>query len=810
MTERRKDLLALAILLGVLVLFFSPILFTTKIIRAPDILNEFYWTVKDASKGHLSGLFHFNLRADWDPFQNSGDTTEGGWISQQFLLVKGLIFLLIPAPASIAWFIVFHLFFGAAGVYCCCRLIGTSRLAAFFGGLIFAIVPEHASLINAGHVLKIATISFAPWVFYFFEKGFLTRRLIFFLATAVTLAFQFFHGHWQIAYYTCLALGVYGVARIVVALAAEGAQARQLLPRLLLLNVATLAFFLTTVAISLLPLAHWSQETNRGVRSGANQGQGGLEREEAMSWSMPPEELATFVIPGFFGFSRQEGGENPANIESYYWGRMNFTQTTDYMGLLPWLLVPLPLIFRRDRYTWLAVAAVAGGIIFSQGKYSLIYQFLFDHFPGVNRFRVPKMMMFIPALGLGVLAARGLDLLLDREVRSSRGFARYVRGLLLLPVLLLVVLGIEVAGKSHWINAFADMFAQPTRTEQGEALVAQRWHNLVTETGIAIVVAAVYGAIIVAGTRLSRAERFLPLALLLLFAADVGRVDAKFMFLVDMPTKARGEQSPVIGYLSRVADNYRVLPVGGDPMPYATSRIPVLFTSRPVQQLRWQEILDSFTYASAIPDMLNVKYLVYPQDQYEQEKGVLGPKYREVFRSPDGSEVVVENLNVLPKGWLVPAVAQVPDPRQTLAILQNPSFDPRRVGLVESTPPIPMADPRTPVAGPPGTVAVVRYEGERVEITAEAPRNSLLILGDKYYEGWRATVDGQPATIYPVNRILRGVYLTPGRHTESCAFEPFSFRAGKYLTLGSFALFGLVLVREILLRRRGGVRALNG
>ena len=42
--------------------------------------------------------------------------------------------------------------------------------------------------------------------------------------------------------------------------------------------------------------------------------------------------------------ARQEGGENPTNIASYYWGRMRFTQTTDYVGLLPWLLLPLPLI----------------------------------------------------------------------------------------------------------------------------------------------------------------------------------------------------------------------------------------------------------------------------------------------------------------------------------------------------------------------------------------------------------------------------------------------------------------------------------
>src|SRR6185369_14158774 len=414
--ERRKDLLACTILLVVLLLFFSKILFTDKIIRAPDIINEFYWGIKNIHATSLSDLFSLSsLSPDWSIYINSGHSNEGGFASLQFLVWRTLLFHFIPPPANVAWFIVLHLFFGAVGVYCFCRLIGTSRSAAFLGGMVFALAPEIASLINAGHVMKLATISFAPWAFYFLEKGFKTGRVIFFLATGFTLAFQFFNTHWQIAFYTCLCVGAYGLLRTVGQLrGGQEGDTRQFI-RLLGLNLVVLLFFLSTVAISLAPLAKWSSGTTRGASSGANQGKGGLDREEAMSWSMPPEETAAFVIPGFFGYSRQEAGENPTSIRSYYWGRMVFTQTVSYMGLLPWLLLPLPLIFRRDRYTWLAVIGIAGGILFSMGKYTPMYNFLFDHFPGINRFRVPKMMMFIPVMGLALLAARGLDLLRENE-----------------------------------------------------------------------------------------------------------------------------------------------------------------------------------------------------------------------------------------------------------------------------------------------------------------------------------------------------------------------------------------------------------
>ncbi|KAF0218712.1 MAG: hypothetical protein FD174_2495 [Geobacteraceae bacterium] len=802
MTERKKDLLVLSALLGLLILFFSNILFTDKIIRAPDIINEFYWGVLDIHQKGFVKAFSYNIfSAGWDIFTNSGSTAEGGGNATQLLLYLKLIFLLIPVPASVAWCIVLHLFFGAAGLYLYCRAIGLSRPAAFLGGVIFALAPENASLINAGHVMKIATISFAPWAFYFFERGFQSRRAIFFLAAGLILALQFFNTHWQIAFYTCLGIGVYGVFRSLAILRSAEERTTFPLPRLVGMNLVVMFFFLSTVAISLVPLANWSKDTNRGMQSGANQGKGGLDREEAMMWSLPPEELASFVIPGFYGLSRQEGGENPTNISSYYWGRMVFTQTVSYMGLLPWLLLPLPLIFRRDRYTWLAVMAVAGGVLFSMGKFTPFYNFLFDYFPGINRFRVPKMMMFIPVMGLGVLAARGIDLLRDVEVRGTRAFRRYILGLLTVPVLLLLLLGAELLGREFWTGRFYEMLSQPTRYEQGPQLVTQRWNNLVAETGIAAGLAALFALAFGAFYRGLLPVKMLLAALLALFLADVGRIDNKFMFLIKVPEKSRKVKTPVMEFVGRESKQYRVLPMnGGDPMHYISQEIPVMFTSNAVQQRRWQELLDAFSLTSSMPDMLNVKYLVYSPEQYAQEKSMLGDKYRPVFRSPDGQELVLENRDVLPKGWLVPAAIVVNDTAQTLEILRNPTFNPRRLAVVESPPPLSMAPPSLEAIENPGEVKLSRYEGEHITVTARVARNALLVLGEKHYRGWKASVDGSRAEIYPVNHLLRGIYLTPGEHTVEFVFDPLPFKVGKYLTLASFAFFALMLAREIRLR----------
>jgi hypothetical protein len=292
-------------------------------------------------------------------------------------------------------------------------------------------------------------------------------------------------------------------------------------------------------------------------------------------------------------------------------------------------------------------------------------------------------------------------------------------------------------------------------------------------------------------------------ALVVLFLTDVGRVNAKFMLLQPVPSTLRAPVTPAMEFIKREAgQQYRVLPMNNaDPMTFASNGIPVMFTSNPVQMWRWQMFLESFGFASGMPDMMNVKYLVYGRAQYEQDKAQMGDRFVPVFPSPDGKEVVLENRQVLPKGWLVPAVAVLEDARQIPVILGNPAFNPRQVGLVESPPPIPMA----PVDGPavnPGTATVATYENVKVTVQVRVLTNALLILGDKYFTGWRATVDGKQAAIVPVNLVLRGVYVTPGDHTVEFLFDPLPFKIGKWLTLASFLGYVVFLGWEMMRRRR--------
>ncbi|HZV80550.1 MAG TPA: YfhO family protein, partial [Geobacteraceae bacterium] len=128
------------------------------------------------------------------------------------------------------------------------------------------------------------------------------------------------------------------------------------------------------------------------------------------------------------------------------------------------------------------------------------------------------------------------------------------------------------------------------------------------------------------------------------------------------------------------------------------------------------------------------------------------------------------------------------------------------VAVVETPPPINL-EPAGSTTAPAGEVVLQSYAGEQLSFRATVTKNALLVTGEKYANGWKAMVDGKPAPLVRANYVLRGVYLTPGTHEVRFLFDPLSFKLGKWLTLGSFALFAVMLGLEFRKwRRREAVR----
>lgn len=790
-----KDWFWIALLGAACLVLFRDLLFTDKIIRASDVITQYFWGAKALKEmpplDYLRSLPSI-FQAGWDSLSDGGRTLEGGWNANRLLFYEYVVLHYFPFPASIAWIAVLSLIWGGIGTYWYCRLIGVGRLGAFAAGFLFAFCVENASLINAGHIQKIETISWFPWVLFFLEKALRSGRLFHYAMTALMLGLQFFNMHWQISFYSCLAVGLYWFFHVGSRWLAEGkAYGRKVLGREVLLAAVMVLLFFTTISMSFAPLFSWSRQSERA---------GGMSYEEGMSWSMPPEEALTFFVPGLVGYSRQEAGDTPAQGDVFYWGRMHFTQTNDYLGLLPWLLLPLPLMFRRDRHTWFFTTLGAATLIMALGKYTAIYRFMFEQLPGFATFRVPKMILFLFAFALAVLMGRGIDLL-DTLAVDRKKNNRWLAGLGVFVALLgLLWLWLSQSGEAV-VSLASGVIDQPTRYQSDPSLIVERYAFMTRETAIAVGIAACYLSLFFAWSRKWLSTRVLTVLLVLLLGGELARVNGELLVTTTSPSGDRKQaKTDVVDFLLKNTGNYRIQPINEQNAhyyaDYGLANISAYVT---ISEKRYKEFLENFNLMGAMPDIMNLKYLVMPLAEFQAQQAVLSAKYAPVFTSTTGS-VVLANKTVLPKAWLVHAVQVAPDPNQRLMLMNSPYFAPRQMALVENPPPFPM--PAAAGGDPPVPVEVTTYEANKIIITAATPRPALLVLGEKYYRWWYAYVDGKRVEIEPVNHILRGVYLAPGSHRVEFRFDPLPFKIGKYLTLGTFAFFGVLLLREWRNRRR--------
>ena len=185
---------------------------------------------------------------------------------------------------------------------------------------------------------------------------------------------------------------------------------------------------------------------------------------------------------------------------------------------------------------------------------------------------------------------------------------------------------------------------------------------------------------------------------------------------------------------------------------------------------------------------------------------------RRFARVHSGDVKVYENLDVLPRAYVVHAARVLPDDEAVLATLADPAFDPAReviVAQIGASASQQVAGRRT--QGSPGEGAVIEaYEPERVVVRAELAEPGYLVLGDTHYPGWEAWVDGQPTVILRANLLFRAVALEAGEHVVEFRYRPASLRWGAAISLAALAVLlaglGFCIVRRAAGRnRRSGV-----
>ncbi len=144
---------------------------------------------------------------------------------------------------------------------------------------------------------------------------------------------------------------------------------------------------------------------------------------------------------------------------------------------------------------------------------------------------------------------------------------------------------------------------------------------------------------------------------------------------------------------------------------------------------------------------------------------------------------IYENSRALPRAWLAPD-ARVLDEGTMLQVIRTgilpdgSRWDPLHTALVEAEP-VNHLDS----SAQDGRAEVTNYEADRVNLQTHSSGNSILVLSENDYPGWRVYIDGHSAEVMRVNYALRGVVIPPGEHQVSFVYRPWSVMSGFLLSL---------------------------
>ena len=169
---------------------------------------------------------------------------------------------------------------------------------------------------------------------------------------------------------------------------------------------------------------------------------------------------------------------------------------------------------------------------------------------------------------------------------------------------------------------------------------------------------------------------------------------------------------------------------------------------------------------------------------------------------PASAEVIAgppEAIKLVPKYWLNWSEEEVDHSNHihlfsigSLQIWHNPNTFP----YAFHSPILPLlsGNPILPFTIHPATD--VLHDGcNRIVIEAQASEESILIVSESWFSGWRVFIDQQPAELISVSNLL-AVQITPGYHIVEFEYSPLSFKIGALITLCTLLLIALAFIRE--------------
>lgn len=775
MLNFQEDCYPLALLLVLAITFLYNGLFPldgAQVLSSPsDDAKNFFYPVRYFGFASLQE----RVMPLWNPYIFAG-TPFVGTLQTAVFYPFNFPFLIFSTHTAINWNIALHLFLSGSFTYYLLKHYGISRFGSTIAGIVYTFSAPQVMQIYAGHLNVLTAMVWTPLMFLFLDRVVRGDGWRYGIYLSLTIAFQLLAGQPQYLFYSMIALLFY-LFFLLIRLRLDGTDWNKIWPKILLF-AATVILGLALSAIQTLPTAEMTRYSTRE----------NLSYEWVSIFSFPPENLITFLIPGFFGDM----------LKTPYWGKNYLWEVSAYVGIMPLVLAGVAALYIRNRVVWFFTGLSVVSVVLAFGKYTPLLKLLYTTVPGFNLFRGNSKFIFLNALSIAVLSGFGADVVrgFDDSKKRLRVFA--------IALIILTSIGLLISNSTvsdtffrktiDSIMSSGDLFENPEpMMRKGFELLAAAsfrsgvmWTMALIASGMALLLLFSYGVL---------KKNIFMAVLAALIVVDLFSFGMRYMVIFD--SKSAYWDSAVVRFLKQDKEPFRVV------APYMgvnggmVAGLETLGGYDTIMVKRYSEFINLSQGASPdkpnlwvdinntnkMTDLLNARYLVLPSaERYDN------PAFRPVF--DNGRNRIYQNMNAIPRAFVVHAAKVIADRDGIFRELMMPDFNPVSYAVIEE-------EPETPFIGPGVQSPIPRFihsSPNEVKIEAYLTEAGLLILGDVYYPGWKAYVDGAEKKIHPVNYVMRGVYLPAGRHIVEFRYKPLFFKIGAAISLSTLIFMAGFLI----------------
>lgn len=816
LTKALPHVVALLIFAAVSALFFAP-QFEGKSLRQGDVVQH-AGTVRDIQ-------LHKQLYGEHP--QWAGTMFSG---MPSYLLDMNYDGRYVKVAADNLYFLgqpTSFLFLAMAGFYLMLLMFGVGPWVAIVAAVGYGLSSYFPIIIGAGHITKMMAMCWVAPMIGSIYYAYASRRWVGVVLAGIFAAIEISCSHPQITYYFLFAVVGLFIWQFVVAFRVARLR-RFFLTSIALVGAAVLAVGANIV--QLYYVGQYSADTTRGrselsVASGEEGNRTtGLDKDYATAWSYGVGETLNLFIPNLVGGTSEGGfstdGAVAQSLQKYdaerlagqlpgYWGSQPFTSGPVYLGAVMVFLFVFGLFVVRGGLRWWVIGVSILSLALAWGHNMMWFtSWMLDYFPMYNKFRSVSMILvlvqwtvpFLAAIGLervlrcvdGGVFGSTLDLKVDRspltkeQVMRGLKWALGITGGVALVAALILPSALDFVGASDAVMGLPEDVLAAMQVERADLLRSDGWRSLI--------IVGLSGGLLFCYLKGWLRWWWMILALGVITCVDLYNVDRRYLktesFQEHHVSKGM-PMSPASKEILRDTTNYRVANFSLDPFKDATTS----YYHRSVggyhaaKLRRYQDLIDRHLSRNnmAVYDMLNTKYFI------------------------DKQGGVVVNPHAAGNAWFVDSLLLVGSADQEIAALDTiTGFDARQVAVVDSSAFRLSDDVISLASGSFGslsmdssaTIELTSYRVNRLTYRSKAAVEGVAVFSEIYYpKGWTVYVDGQPASYFRADYVLRAMVVPAGDHVIEWRFAAPHFSAIVWITrisslillvgLGVICLYGL-------------------